>query len=128
MPEITAEYSLIRAGEARVLPYGWGSLCFLADAFGGTSPHVSMAKVVIAAGKRNMLHVHPNCDELLYLLTGRVRHRVGEKWIDMAPSDTIRIARGIIHQAEVTSTQDAEMIVVYSAGDRQTVVLEEESK
>ena len=123
MPEITADYSLIRAGEARVIPYGWGSLCFLADASAGTSLDVSMAKAVVAAGKRNRLHVHPNCDELLYLLVGLIRHRVGEKWVTMAPGDTIRIARGVIHQAEVTSAQDAEMIVVYSVGDRQTVVL-----
>ena len=127
MAEITEEYSLIKAREGRAMPYGWGSLCFLADGSSGTSPEVSMARVVIAAGKRNILHIHPNCDELLYLLAGKLKHRAGEKWVEMEVGDTIRIARGVVHQAEVVSAEDAEMIVVYSVGERETVVLEEGS-
>lgn len=120
-----AEFAVVPAADAFVEPYGWGTLSFLADGRSGTSPHVSLARVTIAAGKRNMLHRHPNCDELLYLLKGRLHHRAGKRWVDLAPGDTIRIAKGVVHQAEVVSSEDAEMLVVYSVGDRETEVIEE---
>ena len=122
---ITDNFALIPSADATSHPYGWGTLTFLADAAGGTSLHVSMAHVTIKAGTRNMLHRHPNCDELLYLLQGTIRHSAGEKWVEMRPGDTIRITRGVPHQAEVTSSEDAVMLVVYSAGDRETEVLAE---
>ena len=126
MPKtITPDYALIPAADARSHPYGWGTLTFLADAEGGTSPHVSMAHVTIRAGTRNMRHCHPNCDELLYLLAGHLRHAAGEAWVDMAPGDTIRITANVPHQAEALGTEDAVMLVVYSAGDRETDVLDE---
>ena len=121
-------YSFVPEKAARTEPYGWGSLTFLVDGTSGTSPNVSMARVTIQAGKRNILHQHPNCDELLYLLEGNIRHLCGDTWVTLEAGDTIRIAQGLVHQAEVTSDVDADMIVVYSAGDRETVVLEEGSK
>ena len=90
---ITPEFSLIPAAAARQVPYNWGTLTFLADATGGTSPDVSMARVTIQASRRNMLHTHPNCDELLYLIRGRIRHLAGTQWMSMEPGDTLRIAR-----------------------------------
>ncbi|MBE7462132.1 MAG: cupin domain-containing protein [Planctomycetes bacterium] len=121
-------YAVIPKSDARSEPYGWGTLTFLADGKSGTSPEVSMARVTIQAGKRNILHRHPNCDELLYLLKGKLKHLVGDKWVTLEAGDTIRIARGLVHQAEVVSAEDADMIVVYSAGDRETEVLGEGSK
>jgi quercetin dioxygenase-like cupin family protein len=123
----TPQYSLVPAADAKTLPYGWGTLRFLADTSTGNSPDVSMAFVSIAGGKRNILHRHPNCEELLYLLKGKMKHLAGETWVTLNPGDTIRIARGVIHQAQVLSNEDAEMIVVYSVGDRETEVLQEGS-
>jgi len=117
---VCEDFAFIPEAEARVLPYGWGTLSFLAEAAEGVSAHVSLARVTIKSGTRNMRHRHPNCDELLHLLHGTLRHSAGDVWVDMRPGDTIRISRGVAHQAEVTSTDDAVMLVVYSAGDRQT--------
>jgi quercetin dioxygenase-like cupin family protein len=126
--ESTEEYALIPAGAVKAAAYGWGTLSFLCDANAGESPHVSMARVTLQSGKRNILHTHPNCDELLYLLHGTIRHRCGEKWVTMRAGDTLRVSKGVVHQAEVLSSDDADMIVVYSTGQRETVVLEEGSK
>ena len=120
---IKPDFALVPLPDARSLPYGWGKLTFLADATSGTSADVSMAFVTIQGGQKNMRHRHPNCDELLYLIKGKLRHSAGEEWVEMNPGDTIRISRGVIHQAEVISKEDAEMIVVYSAGDRETEML-----
>jgi quercetin dioxygenase-like cupin family protein len=126
--ECTAEYGFVPATEVKPAAYGWGSISFLSDAKVGNSPHVSMARVTLQSGKRNILHTHPNCDELLYLLKGSLRHRCGDKWIPMNAGDTLRVTKGVVHQAEVLSAEDADMIVVYSVGERETVVLEEGSK
>jgi quercetin dioxygenase-like cupin family protein len=122
---INEDYAFSPAADNKIVPFDWGSLRFLLDSSDGASQHASMLIATIKSGTSNMRHRHPNCDELLYLLKGHIRHAAGPAWVEMKPGDTIRIARNVPHQAQVIGPEDAVMVVVYSTGLRETVAVED---
>lgn len=96
----------------------WGTLNWLANAALTGSHGVTLGRVVIRTGKSNPRHRHVNCDEVLYLLRGKLEHSIGDDTVSMEPGDTINIPARVFHNAVSTGDEDAEMIVAYSTGER----------
>ncbi|MGE5558927.1 MAG: cupin domain-containing protein [Bacillota bacterium] len=65
----------------------WGSLQWLAGKGIGDSEDTAAGRVIIKKGACNPRHAHPNCDEILYLLQGRLEHTVGDEKVTVAPGD-----------------------------------------
>ncbi len=97
----------------------WGSLTWFAGKALGNSQGLTFGRVVIEPGKANPRHAHPNCDEVLYLLSGRLEHSVGDEKVMVTPGDTLIVRAGCAHNAVNVGDVDADMIVAYSSGDRQ---------
>ena len=97
----------------------WGSLRWLAGREIGNAQGVMVGRVVIKPGKSNPRHGHANCEEVLYLLSGRLDHTVGDEHVILGPGDTITVPAGVYHNAVNIGEDDADMIVVYSAGTRE---------
>ena len=96
----------------------WGSLTWLAGQKIGNAEGLTLGRVVIRKGQSNPRHSHPNCEEALYLLAGRLEHTLGDEKVILEPGDTIVLDAGIPHNATNTGKEDADMIVVYSSGTR----------
>ena len=108
------------AGEAaaRRVDEPWGSLTWLANSeLGGA--RLTLGRVVIKQGESNPRHSHANCQEVLYLLCGRLEHQVGEQWVTLNAGDTLVVEAGVAHCARSVGEQDAEMIVAYDSGRRE---------
>lgn len=105
--------------DARRKDTSWGSLTWLASDEIGNCPSMTVGRVVIRAGHSNPAHAHDNCDEVLYLLAGRLEHAVDERTVTMNPGDTLVVPAGCMHHARSTGEVDADMIVTYSAGRRE---------
>ena len=101
-----------------VIDGGWGTLNWLANREFTGNQGVTVGRVVIRKGQQNARHRHNTCEEVLYLLKGRLRHTVGDESVDMAPGDTISIDAGVFHNGINIGDEDADMIVVYSTGER----------
>lgn len=95
----------------------WGSLTWLASSELSGSD-VTLGRVVIRPGKSNPRHCHDNCEEILYLLKGKLRHSFGDKTVNMTAGDTLVVRAGVMHNALNTGKTDADMIVCYSSGKR----------
>jgi len=106
-----------QADQARV-DEPWGSLTWLASKPLADCEGVTMGRVIIHPGASNPRHSHPSCEEVLYLLAGRLEHWMGKQSVIMAPGDTIVVSRGIAHHARNIGDVDADMIVAYSSGQR----------
>ena len=104
--------------QAQTKRHEWGTIQFFAGKAINGAMGVSGARVVISKGTANTRHSHPTCEELLYLLKGHLKHYVGDQAYDMAPGDCIAIPAGVPHYAINTGNEDADMIVMYSAGER----------
>ena len=111
-----------RDADAARIDEDWGSLTWLAGGKIGNAAEQTVGRVTIKKGCCNPRHHHPNCEEVLVLLAGRLEHTVGDdQTVTLEPGDTIVIAADIQHNAHSVGDVDADMIVVFSCADRQVV-------
>lgn len=108
------------AGELLTLP--WGHLAVTASAKVGNSASLTFGRATILAGHNNPRHRHPNCDEILHVLSGCIEHSLGDARYIMEPGDTISIPQGVWHQAVALGKQDAEVIICFNSPDRITEI------
>lgn len=108
--------------EAHTVKAPWGSLTWVASQAIGNVQDMTLGFVVIKKGESNPRHVHPNCEEVLYLLRGKLEHTLGDEKVVMGPGDTIAVPPGVFHNGINIGDEDAEMIVAYSEGAREFVL------
>jgi len=104
--------------EGKKLNENWGSLTWLGNPQIGNLKDMTVGRVVIKKGHSNPRHAHGNCEELLYLLKGRLEHTMGSEKIILNPGDTLTVAPGVFHNALSVGEEDADMMVCYSSGTR----------
>ena len=117
-------YPVRARSEQQDIHEDWGSLTWLAGAKYGNADGLVLGRVTLKAGMSNPRHRHPRCEEVLYMLKGRIVHSLGDESYTLSAGDTITIPAGIFHDAKCISDEDADMIVAYSEGIR---LFEEES-
>ncbi len=98
--------------------HAWGSLTWLASAARGNAAGSTLGRVVIRSGCSNPLHRHDRCEEILHLLRGTLRHRVGDREVRLHAGDTLVIPPGVVHCGTNDGPEDADMIVSYDSADR----------
>ena len=103
-----------------VLDFSWGRIVWLVSRDLGNSTTLTFGRVTIKAGQANPRHRHPNCDEILHLLAGRLEHSLGDERFIMEAGDSISIPTGLWHNATSLGDTDAEMAICFSSADRET--------
>jgi quercetin dioxygenase-like cupin family protein len=103
--------------ETKTVVEDWGTLTWLASAE-FTSSHITVGRVVIKQGRSNPRHCHDNCEEVLYLLQGELKHSFADESVEMTAGDTLVLPAGVMHNAVSKGDMDADMIVTYSSGER----------
>jgi quercetin dioxygenase-like cupin family protein len=98
----------------------WGDLTWLVGQREMPGAEQTLGVVTIYPGSRNALHSHPNCEELLYVMSGECDHLLGEEIIHLAPGSAVRIPRGVKHWARCTSVEPLRAVISFSAPDRRT--------
>ena len=106
--------------DGEILDFDWGRIVWLVSRSLGNSTTLTFGRVTIKAGLANPRHRHPNCDEILHLVAGRLEHTLGDETFTMEPGDSISIPTGIMHNARSVGDEDAEMIIAFSSADRET--------
>ncbi len=109
-----------RAGAAEALDFPWGRITWTVSRSLGNSAAMTFGRVLMRAGMSNPRHRHPNCDEILHLLSGRIEHTLDGQTFVLEAGDTISIPTGVWHQARVLDGADAEMVIAFSSADRET--------
>jgi mannose-6-phosphate isomerase-like protein (cupin superfamily) len=124
MTEFTADEVIRRLAETAPSAQAWGELRWLIGGAAMPDARQTFGVVTIAPGKRNPLHLHPNCEELLYVLSGTADHQLGDSLLHLGPGDVIRIPQGVPHWAKATSAEPLVAVISFSSGDRRTENLE----
>ncbi len=106
----------------------WGSLTWLVNGELMPGARQTFGVVTIAPGKANPLHLHPNCEEVLYVLSGECSHTLGDETFHLAPGGLIRIPQGMPHQARCVSQEPLVVVVSFSSPDRQTIAIADGSE
>ena len=104
----------------------WGTLQWVCNdkLMPGSAQTVGLATIL--PGKKNPVHFHPNCEEMLYVLSGQGLHSYDGRTIELKPGMTIRIPAKVKHNMLNTGTEPLRTLVSFSAGDRKTVFLEDQ--
>ena len=111
---------ITKNNDGEALDFDWGRITWLVSGAQGNSQVMTFGRVTIKAGHANMRHRHPNCDEILHVVSGRIEHSLGDEHSEMAPGDTISIPANMPHNARTVSEEDAVMVICFSTADRQT--------
>ncbi|MGA2032254.1 MAG: cupin domain-containing protein [Thermoguttaceae bacterium] len=120
-PPALAVQSFDRAPEEKT---SWGSLRWLMTNKIDPQSNITLGIAELKPGKSNPVHVHDNCEEVIYILSGSCQQRVGEQTVVMKAGDTLHIPAGVPHTARVLGNEPMRSVVAYNAGDRHFKVLE----
>lgn len=115
---MTIQLSNYEKIEPETYPWGWIRWLMNDKIASGTNQTVGI--VQIDPGQRNPMHGHPNCEELLYVLSGECHHVLGDEAVTMKAGDMIRIPAGQEHYAECTSSEPLQAMIIFSTGQRET--------
>lgn len=122
----TNNHGVVRSvGDVETLDLSWGRLAWLIGEVQTPGAEQTLGVVTISPGKRNPLHRHPTCEELLYVLEGEADHKLGDEMFHLRAGDVIRIPRGVEHWARAKGEAPLVAVISFSSADRQTENLEE---
>ncbi len=113
-----------RRGSGRLEDFPWGSIEWLSNADLTPGSEMTLGRVILAAGEANSRHLHPNCHELLYVVSGSIEHELGGQIVTLDTGSVIHIPRSAPHQARNVGDRAAEMVVVYSTERREMVFVD----
>jgi quercetin dioxygenase-like cupin family protein len=85
----------------------------------GTGLTVGLA--VFNGGSSNAEHIHPDCEEIVYVLEGEVEHTLGEQSTVLLAGDLIVVPRGVPHRLLNRGAAPMRAYIVFSSPDRQFV-------
>ena len=111
---------VLKLSEGQAFDQPWGKLTWLASRKLGNSTTMTFGRAVIPANQANPRHRHPNCDEILHVLSGRIEHSLGDRSYVMEPGDTLSIPAGVWHNARSLDGVDAVTVICFSSADRET--------
>jgi quercetin dioxygenase-like cupin family protein len=121
-PKRTIEDAVVvRPADNKVIEYPWGHLTWYVSRELKNSDTMTTGEAVIKPGEANPRHYHPNCDEVLHVLKGRILHTMGDKSAEMQAGDTVSIPAGVHHNAKNIGTEDAVLSISFSSADRQVI-------
>lgn len=123
-----AQEIVLPASEATVQEFDFGELVWYANGKIGNSETMTFGRAILKAGQANFRHYHPNCEEILHVLSGRIVHSLGDELYPMGPGDTIVVPPEVVHNASNDGEETAVMSILFSTPDRQTVVVDDSDK
>lgn len=115
------EAVVTRPVENKVVEFPWGQLTWYASGELGNSDTLTVGQAIIRPGQHNPRHYHPNCDEVLHVLKGRILHSMGDRTVEMQAGDTVSIPTGVPHNATNIGDGDAVLSISFSSADRKVV-------
>jgi quercetin dioxygenase-like cupin family protein len=104
--------------------FEWGAIKWLCNRELAPEAQQTFGVVHILPGRQNPLHYHPNCEEILYMLSGECEHSFDGDWVHLTPGMMICIPAGVRHQLVNRGWAPVTCVISFSSADRQTVFLE----
>lgn len=96
----------------------WGSLTWLVNAELVSGAEQTIGVVTIQPGHSNDAHRHPNCEEVIYVMSGQCDQRVGDSIRPLTAGEGVVIPRGVPHSSINTGDEVLNVLVSYSSPSR----------
>ncbi|WP_198139703.1 MULTISPECIES: cupin domain-containing protein [Chelativorans] len=109
-----------------VVPTSWGRLVWQVGASQNNSRNLTVGMCYIEPGQANGRHYHPNCEEVLTVVSGRIVHTWDDQEVEMSEGDAITIPANIVHNARNIGEHTAAMFIVFSSAYRAAIAEEKQ--
>ena len=120
MSEKSVKELLLKKADIVTDVFPWGKLEWYArESINGAE--VTLGYCHIKSKMENAVHIHPNCDEILYVLKGAIIHRLDGEEIEMNEGDSLFIPKDAVHNAFNPGNEDVLLSIAFTTGDRKTV-------
>ena len=86
---------VVHAADHPAEDFGWGTLRWIAGSRQTPGVAQTFGVSTIGPGERNPLHYHPNCEEILYVVSGQCDHAYDGEIAQLAAGDAIVIPAGV---------------------------------
>lgn len=120
-----AEVSTGKLKGTEKVEFDWGWIAWLMNSEIDPDATMTYGIVRIEAGMSNPLHIHPNCEEYLYVTSGSCEHVLADKTVVLKEGDVIRIPKNVPHKAKALGDEPCDAVIVYDSGARKVILLEE---
>jgi quercetin dioxygenase-like cupin family protein len=121
MSSPSIEGHLSRVAQHLVEPKPWGRLEWSVSAKLGNSETMTIGTCFIHPGEQNGRHYHPNCDEVLRVLSGKIIHTWDGFEQELGEGDVISIPQGVVHNARNIGADTAVLAISFSSAYRESV-------
>lgn len=108
--------------------FSWGEITWLIDKKGMPEAENAFGVTMIKPGMSNPLHIHPNCEEIMYIVSGECDCKVGDEIFHLTSGSVIRIPSGVEHNAKCTGNEPVHTVISFSVLDRKTISLDESNE
>lgn len=114
MTDLTHHPIALRPGEGRVIPGPEGITVKVSG--GDTGGSIAVLEATSPPGFAAPAHVHHDCDELFYVLTGTFRCMVGERTVDLPAGSFLFVPRGTVHAPAVAGEEPGTVLITFVPG------------
>jgi mannose-6-phosphate isomerase-like protein (cupin superfamily)/type 1 glutamine amidotransferase len=110
-----------RPDDNELIELPWGEIEWYVSGALRNSTTLTVGQATVFPGKANPVHFHPNCDEVLHVLSGRILHTMDDVTVEMSAGDTVSIPKGVRHNATNIGDEDAKLAISFSTAWREVV-------
>lgn len=122
IPEpVVGKSVVVKKADNKVIEMPWGQLRWFTSAEMKNSRVMTTGQAIIKPGKSNPRHFHPNCDEILHVISGKISHTMNEVTVEMEAGDTVSIPQGVLHNATNIGDSDAVLAISFNSAYREAV-------
>lgn len=123
VPMIDGQVRRAVGAAAETTPFG--SVHWAVRAGDPEGAETTIGLAIFDAGQGNARHIHPNCEEVVYVMDGEVVHTLGDQSTTLRAGDLIVVPRNVPHRLINRSGAPVRAYIVFSAPDRQFVEMPE---
>jgi oxalate decarboxylase/phosphoglucose isomerase-like protein (cupin superfamily) len=119
---MTVEYTGRRPDEVRTRVFDWGTIKWLVTPHLDKGAGLTTGEVIVYPGQGHAPHVHPNEEEVIYVISGEGTQTVGDGAEPFAikAGDAVYIPANTLHSTYNTTWSPLRLVVVYTPGGAET--------
>jgi quercetin dioxygenase-like cupin family protein len=90
----------------------WGRLAWLSNPPNTGAKDLTVIDVTLLPGKGHDFHKHPDQEEVIYVVAGRVEQWVDREKRSLGPGDSAFIPAGVVHASFNTGDAEAKVVAI----------------
>lgn len=102
----------MRASKTRIEKFDWGEFAWISQPRATGARQLVVCHVVVYPGKGHNFHKHPEQEEVIYILEGKLEQWLKKEKKILGPGDSVFIPRNTVHASFNTSQVPVKVMAI----------------